>query len=150
MSSKGSRPGSINTSEQRRALMLPQEVKEIGRDGEILFVENLRPILCQKITYYRIPLFRVRLLKAPQVPVIEPVKPTPRAKPDAPKAEEPSTVTTREATLADIERIESLTLEDFAADFDQVVLPEKAEGESLTSNELTLAAQSFLDTLRSR
>lgn len=54
----------------------------------------------------------------------------------------------RDATLADIDRIESLTLNDFAADFDKVQLPEKAEGERLTSEELKAAAESFLATLR--
>ena len=54
----------------------------------------------------------------------------------------------RDATLADIDRIESLTLDDFAADFDKVQLPEKAEGERLTSEELKVAAESFLASLR--
>ena len=54
----------------------------------------------------------------------------------------------REANLADIDRIGSLTLDDFAADFDKVQLPEKAEGERMTSEELKVAAESFLATLR--
>jgi hypothetical protein len=59
-------------------------------------------------------------------------------------------VATREATVADIDRLESLTLEDFVADFDQVKIPQKAEGERLTSEELNSAVESFLDTLRTR
>ena len=54
----------------------------------------------------------------------------------------------RDATLADIDRIESLTLDDFAADFDKVKLPEIADGERMTSDELRVAAESFLATLR--
>jgi hypothetical protein len=57
---------------------------------------------------------------------------------------------TREATVADIDRFETLTLEDFAVDFDRVQIPQKAEGERLSSDELNAAVESFLDTLKTR
>ena len=44
---------SQNVSEQRRALLLPQEVKELGAEEAIMFYEGLRPIRCQKIRYSR-------------------------------------------------------------------------------------------------
>jgi hypothetical protein len=56
----------------------------------------------------------------------------------------------REATVEDIDRLESLTLEDFDVDFDRVTIPEKPDGERLTSQELHSAVESFLDTLRER
>jgi len=43
---------SENTSDQRRALMLPQELKELGQDREIIIVENTKPILCDKARYF--------------------------------------------------------------------------------------------------
>ena len=52
--------------------------------------------------------------------------------------------------MEDIDRLESLTLEDFAVDFDKVKLPEKADGERLTSQELHTAVDDFLQTLRER
>jgi hypothetical protein len=55
----------------------------------------------------------------------------------------------REATIADIDRIQSLTLEDFAADFNRVQISEKPPGERLSSDELQAAVDSFLETLRS-
>ena len=58
-------------------------------------------------------------------------------------------VVTREATVADLSRLESLTLDDFAVDFGRVQLPEKGSGERLTSQELQVAVESFLETLRS-
>ena len=58
--------------------------------------------------------------------------------------------TTREATVDDIDRLESLTLEDFAAEFEKVKIPEKSEGERLTSDELNAAVEGFLDSLRTR
>ena len=53
----------------------------------------------------------------------------------------------REATAEDIERIESLTLEDFAADFSAVELP--TEGR-MSEDQMKDAVESFLDTLRER
>ena len=47
----------------------------------------------------------------------------------------------------DIERIESLTLEDFAADFSAVELP--TEGR-MSEDQMKDAVESFLDTLRER
>ena len=43
---------SENVSDQRRALMLPQELKELGQDREIIIVENSKPILCDKARYF--------------------------------------------------------------------------------------------------
>lgn len=44
--------GSVSISDQRRALMLPQEIKEIGQWKEIIIMENTKPILCDKIKYF--------------------------------------------------------------------------------------------------
>lgn len=43
---------SENVSDQRRALMLPQELKEMGQDKEIIIAENTKPILCEKARYF--------------------------------------------------------------------------------------------------
>ena len=42
---KGTSRGNVSVSEQRRPLLLPQEVKELGRDRELLLYEGSRPIL---------------------------------------------------------------------------------------------------------
>lgn len=55
---------------------------------------------------------------------------------------------TREATAADVENIDSIKLEDFAADFSKVKIPENKEGERLSAEELDAAVESFLDSLR--
>src|SRR5882762_2482817 len=72
---KGHRHRSVSTSDQKRALMLPQEVKEIGADREIAFVENVRPIFCKKLCYYRMPMFVRRLRPPPPVPRVPPAEP---------------------------------------------------------------------------
>ncbi|MGA8055119.1 MAG: type IV secretory system conjugative DNA transfer family protein, partial [Burkholderiales bacterium] len=61
------RSPSVTVSEQRRALMLPQEVKEMGVGREIVFYENLRPVQATKIRYYEDKRFRARLLPPPAV-----------------------------------------------------------------------------------
>ena len=64
--SSGGRGGSsVNRTEHRRALMLPQELKELGPDRQIVLYENTKPILAGKIFYFRDPEFAPRLLPAP-------------------------------------------------------------------------------------
>ena len=66
--SSGARGGSsVSRAEHRRALMLPQELKELGPDREIVLYENAKPILADKIFYYRDPVFAGRVLPAPAV-----------------------------------------------------------------------------------
>jgi type IV secretion system protein VirD4 len=163
-STKSQRARSQNVSEQRRALLLPQEVKELKAHESIIFYEGLRPIRCRKIRYFEDRRFMARLVPPP-----ERASPASSEEPPAPMesrgAAEPSTqeapvdsrppdvkgsLATREATASDIDRLKSLTLEDFAADFDQVRIPQKAPGERLTSEELNTAVESFLESLKTR
>ena len=60
---------STSTSDQRRALMLPQEIRELGQTREIVSLENCKPILCDKIRYYEDPDFTCRAhLPPPSIP----------------------------------------------------------------------------------
>jgi len=174
---------SVSVSEQRRPLLLPQEVKELGKNREILFYEGVRPILAHKNRYYRDPVFRKRLFPPPPsavptarpkraaTPAAAPPKPNSAPEPpneiiegsmgpappqehDSPLREEASSLTgspetelrTREATLADVDRIDSLTLEDFAVDFKDVVLPEGP----LSEADLSRAVGSFVNAFGGR
>ena len=67
-SGHGSSTVSRNDSEQRRALLLPQEFKELGSERLVVIVENCKPILGEKIRYYRDKAFTSRLRPAPAVP----------------------------------------------------------------------------------
>jgi type IV secretion system protein VirD4 len=152
--SKGHRHRSVSTSDQKRALMLPQEVKEIGADREIVFVENVHPIFCKKLCYYRMPMFLRLLRSAPPVPRVPPIELDRSSRnrpgdPDiAPEEAAQKTQRTRAATAEDIERIDELTLEDFAVDFSKVILPEKAPGERMTAQEMDTAVESFIAGLK--
>jgi type IV secretion system protein VirD4 len=46
------RERTVNTSDQRRALLLPQEITGLGKDSELVVVEDCPPILANKIRYY--------------------------------------------------------------------------------------------------
>ncbi|TDV38017.1 type IV secretion system protein VirD4 [Paraburkholderia caballeronis] len=71
----GGRGGpSENISEQRRPLLLPQELKELGRDKEIIVLENTKPILADRICYWSDPAFASRVSTAPSVPGMDLVR----------------------------------------------------------------------------
>jgi type IV secretion system protein VirD4 len=158
---RGGRSKSQSVSLQRRALLLPQEVKELGTEEAIVFYEGLRPIRCRKIRYFADRRLRRRLLPPPRVaqpvplatkkPRTQPTE-TARAPVEAQSSTQGSSVPTqkeetviREGTTEDVARIESLILEDFATDFSKVDIPDK-EG-PLSQVELDHAVQSFLDSL---
>lgn len=70
--SKGKGSTSTSESDQRRSLLLPQEIKGIGDKKEIVVLNkgSAKPILCQKIRYYEDPNFECRQRwKTPFVPV---------------------------------------------------------------------------------
>jgi type IV secretion system protein VirD4 len=63
---------SRSESEERRALMLPQELKAIGFDKEIFFYEGIpNPVLCDKIKYFKDKYFTERLFPAVEVKALE-------------------------------------------------------------------------------
>ena len=53
---------SHSISEERRALMLPQEIKELPHDEQLIFVERCRPIRCRKNWYFKLKFFLKRVL----------------------------------------------------------------------------------------
>jgi len=68
-------------TEERRALLLPQELKELPDDEELIFLEGCRPIRCRKNWYFKDQRLRRRILP----PVAPPPRPcADHAKPVAP------------------------------------------------------------------
>jgi type IV secretion system protein VirD4 len=159
---RGRREESVTISDQMRPLLLPQEVKTLGTEREIIFLEGLNPILARKIRYYADRRFRRRLLPPPAHPVPingRRIETSSTAEPfdleiEAPAneheqalAEDKEPHETRAATLADIDRLESLTIKDYAADFSKVQLP--THSGPWSERELKTAVDTFLDSLRS-
>ena len=172
---------SVSVSEQKRPLMLAQEVRGLGKGREILLTEDTPPILCRKVRYYLVPALRNRIRKPPLVaaipiarrglPADQGLRPTPpaaggtasgsmKSDPETPSDRvpandgagvmaQPSTTAepprVHEATVEDVDGEESLTLEDFEADFSRVPFPDH-EG-PMTHEELARAVQAFVDSL---
>jgi type IV secretion system protein VirD4 len=70
-SERGHSSVSRNESDQRRALLLPQEFKELGSERLVVIFENCKPILGEKIRYHRDKVFTARLRPAPAVPQMD-------------------------------------------------------------------------------
>ncbi len=58
---------SVTDSDHVRRLLKPQEVKSIGPANEIIFIENVKPIFCSKISYWKEQVFKLRLKPAAAV-----------------------------------------------------------------------------------
>ena len=56
----GGRSVSYSRVEERRALMLPQEVKQLPADEQLIFYEGCKPIRCRKNWYFKDKVFRQR------------------------------------------------------------------------------------------
>ena len=154
----GSKRGpSTSVTDQRRALMLPQEIKEMPADQQLLFVEHVLPVRCHKIKYFKDPIFKERLLPPPGVEKHDVAKysgartddhfamwqerinrddraAVPPASPSgvAP-APEPEPIARRSAQAAG---------EVFPLDFSHVRIP---PGRYLSASELAVAVDTFLD-----
>jgi type IV secretion system protein VirD4 len=63
---------SRSESEERRALMLPQELKAMGAGKQVFLYEGIaHPVRCDKIRYYRDKHFSSRLLPRVGVPALQ-------------------------------------------------------------------------------
>ena len=160
------RGANVTVSEQKRALLLPQEVKELGRDKEIIFCEGLRPILAKKIRYFTDARFHSRLLPPPGSPAprftyTAAVNTSDTTCADADSLPHVDTISAREdgtttirpnangaPNVEDLEQLDELTLQDFDADFTRVEIPDH-EG-PWSEQEMQVAVHTFLDTLEGR
>jgi len=136
--------------------------KEIGNDHALIFYEGVRPIRCRKIRYFADRRFRARLLPAPPraTPGSQAIQPrVPGAPPGIVPAAgliEADALTTdtsmqpttalHAAGLEDMERLESLTIDDF--DDRLKNLHFEQAGQRPTDSELAADVDHFLDALR--
>jgi type IV secretion system protein VirD4 len=137
------RPGSVTRSKAARALLNPQEVKMMGVNNEIVFVEHCLPIFCRKIWYWQRLVFLRRanrpLLEITPIEIRMPAPPPPLLEKDdgpAGKAKSP-----RDITPQDVPKLGKLKLTDYATEFKNVQLP---KGEKLTGEDLQRVFDSFI------
>jgi len=85
---------SVSESDQRRALLLPQELMQLPPEDLLVLRAGLPPIRGRKIRHYRDPAFRRRLRPAPVVPPLAPATPPDDLDPlAAPPSDAPSALT---------------------------------------------------------
>ncbi|SHN91364.1 Coupling protein VirD4, ATPase required for T-DNA transfer [Bathymodiolus heckerae thiotrophic gill symbiont] len=142
---------SENISEHGRSLLLPQEVMQLKQNQQIILLENMPPIKCEKIKWYSDPLFKHRgnqrdkiNFTPPKVPKIKintnnsTIEFSPINLPD----NKTTSLVERPITLKDIENIDNLDLDDFSCDFSSIEIP---QGE-ISDEEMSDLAESFLST----
>lgn len=133
----GKGQGNKTISETKRQLLLPQEVKEIGKRAEIILSENCRPVMAKKIIYFEDDNFLRRCVK-------------PKNLKAAKKCKDQETFLTLVRTPANIPLIEVVSHEvrgmkprEFDLNFDSVPLPETMD-QPLTDDQIDAAAEDFM------
>lgn len=58
---------STTESDQRRALLMPQELMQMSRKDMLVLRAGIPPIRAKKLFYYRMPVFKRRLMQPPEV-----------------------------------------------------------------------------------
>lgn len=141
------RSPTVNISEQPRRLLLAQEVKTLGPERMILFHEGLRPVLAQRICYFRDRHFARRERPPPQVPRLEIAQPRshPAGAGSCPlPAPAPRTAVAAGTSGVPLEpRAGALGLDAFSLDFGDVEIPRSPMSEA----EIQAAAAHFLSRM---
>lgn len=143
--SKGGK--SKSETDQARALLLPQEVKEIGDEEAIVFAKGCKPLRVRKIRWYREAVFTRRVCDPPRLtpaplPAAAPIETPPEAGDKAGDEAEAG-----EWIAPDGEEMETLydrPLSDFSLEFD----PEMAQGELSAAEARALADRIYAKHVR--
>ncbi|MES2661797.1 MAG: type IV secretory system conjugative DNA transfer family protein [Pseudomonadota bacterium] len=121
---------SESASDHGRALLLPQEVKQIGKQSEIVLLEDCPPILCKKITWWKDPVFKSRgnqrkkiILPSPVVPILDPNKIKKGAVEFIQKETKKDSKETDQTNLNNNKSIEKFNIENYSCDFQEVEIP---------------------------
>jgi type IV secretion system protein VirD4 len=143
---KGGRGRSHTESLQKRALLLPQEVKELSTREAIVFYEGLRPVKCRKVRWFEDPTFSVRRRRPPERAASALERHAAEKKVREAQAEpevlgEPATL--RAATVEDVARLDELTLEDLAIDAGTIEVPPAGPDGHLSPEAIVALADAF-------
>lgn len=136
---------SVSVSDQRRALLLPQELRSLGRDKQIIILENCPPILCHKVRYYQEKTFKARLLAAPMMDLL---KIEERSLPTLTGSflDDDTNAIDRAVTADDIAGLDQYEIEDFSCDFSEVEIP---AGE-ISDQQMSQIVDRFFDGIEAR
>ena len=133
---------STSTSDQKRPLMLPQEVLRMPFTKQIIFISGMAPMYASKVRAWRDPVLMKRVGPAPIPPVME-IQAENVAAPvfDISYADEAPI--TREIDATDMPQIADLGLADFSCDFEAIDVPEG----KLSDDEIAELRDRFLEAV---
>jgi type IV secretion system protein VirD4 len=143
----GGRSPTVTVSEQPRRLLMAQEVKELGAQRLLLFYEGLRPVLGERIYYFRDRRFARRELPPPEVPRLDLSALRPTAQPvDMPGGADMAGARSPQGTVAPhiaphAVLPQDLHLADFSLDFGQEAIP---TGQPMSEQEVQAATDAFM------
>ncbi len=101
----GPRRGSVVYREERRPLLLPGDVRQLGREDQLVFVSGCKPLKTRKLRFDQEPALRARLRPADRAQValsgghdwedaapfgVTPLEPGPRGRPGGPASARPA------------------------------------------------------------
>lgn len=109
------------TSDQRRALMLPQELTMTPMSVEYILKGGVRPIKADKIFYYKDPAFKPRLMPAPVIPSLTARNQKPEPEPGATASAD--SMNRVVAELAEVKALLKETLAARAPTLEEIVKP---------------------------
>lgn len=124
---------SENISDAKRALLLPQEIRELPSTTAIVLKEYTKPILAEKIVYHEDPVFKARLLPPIAVPTMD-------------MATHIAMTEQRKRIITKPEEVSSIPLEAFAIDASRI--PRfKGDPENPSKEEVDGIVDAFFDQL---
>lgn len=150
---------SSTISEQKRMLLLPDEVKNLSEKKQFIFPKynKIRPFIADRINYLTDKNFKSRIMPPPVVKPIKPVEVTARhyEQTDDPTADlfdsdfelvDSGNIIEmdnyRPVTFADLENFDKYTLADFNIDYEKIIFP---TDKPMSDDEIKAAAQRYLD-----
>lgn len=130
---------STSTSDQKRELWKPQEVRRMPLRKQIVIISGLYPIYCDKIKTWKEPTLAWRIGETPLPPKmdIEAIASKPI------EIQHIVEIVTRPIEAADMADLGDLTLDDFSCDFSSIEVPAR----QMSEDEVAKLRDRFLDTL---
>ena len=142
---RGMESGTFTRSKVARALLNPQEVRMMGINNEIVFIEHCPPIFCRKIWYWQRLVFLNRANRPrPEIIPIEITMPPPTLLVEKAGEGSGKGKAARDITPQDVSKISKLKLTDFATNFSNVQLP---KGGRPTDEDLRQTFDSFITAI---
>ena len=126
-------------SDQRRALLLPQEVLRMPMTKQVIFVSGVPPIYADKVRTWREPALEARKGVAPQPPRLNVDEAQERVI-DVSHAVE---LFDRPVEATDMATLEALKLEDFSCDFSGIEVPQG----DMSEGDISALRDAFFNTL---